>query len=317
IIYESELRLEVESIQNSIARTKSLLQEYKGIVEEIETRNSGKEAHLKLRVPVHKFDEALSELEKLGNLLSRSISADDVTDAFTDTKLRLETLKKIRTRLYSLLKLEKKAEEKVKILKEIQRLTTEIELMLTNLEYYKNKSSYSTIQLHLQALAHKTETVYIPSPFSWINNLSPSSISTRYKGFLFDSFKLHKPEDFFDRLSDYKDHKGNYIFTTPGYTSGLRVGYTRNYPKANREFWKQALLLDAKNRYYKVVEETKVSGNYEFISFETSKQEIYSIAFQVREKEIIICEGYFKDKDIYKQYKPSFVSFIEKLEVLR
>ena len=148
-------------------------------------------------------------------------------------QLRLQSLQLVRKRLYALLSRAKKPEEKVKILKEIARLTTEIEGLTSKLEYYKNKSSFSTITLSLSAFQRQVSVRYLPSPFPWIQELSIEKPSSHYTRLLFDVFAITKPKGYFDKLASYKEGKSNFIFITPGYSSGLRVGYVKNYPNAN------------------------------------------------------------------------------------
>lgn len=316
VIYTSSLRIQVKNVKNAIAEVRAINNTYQGFIEKLQTSNSYKQAVMVLRVPVASFDRAVEDLQKIGRVDAKTITADDITDKFTDAELRLQSLQLVRKRLYALLSRAKKPEEKVKILKEIARLTTDIEELTSQLEYYKNKSSFSTITLTLSAYQRQVAVKYLPSPFPWIQELSIEKRSSRYTRLLFDVFAIKKPKGYFDKLSSYKKRNSNFIFTTPGYSSGVRIGYVKNYPNANLAFWLQAVQLEAKKRFYKRIGKSTIRGKHKFqvLVFQTSDDTIYVLGIQVFGKHIVLCEGFFKDSKTYKAYRKTYDRWIKNVE---
>jgi len=80
-----------------------------------------------VRVPADRFDEAITRLEALGDVLHRNIQVQDVSEEFNDLNIRLETLNAMRTRLEELLARTATVTEALQIERELQRITLEIE----------------------------------------------------------------------------------------------------------------------------------------------------------------------------------------------
>lgn len=317
VIYTSRLKIQVESVKNSLAELRQTASLFNGYLEKLETSQSYKKASIVFRVPVQQFEKTVEQIKTMGVVLSQSLSAEDVTDQFTDTKLRTESLQRVRKRLYTLLKRAKKPEEKVKILKEISRITTELDTLRQTLEYLKSKSSYSTI--HIQFIAYESEAKaeFMPSPFPWIRSLAIKSRSSRFSGWLLDRFVLQDPRGFFNRLEEYRDFDQEFIYMTPGFTAGIRCGYVENYPLAGSTFWREALQQDMANRLFQQItyQKIKANGTYHVYDYHAGGDVIYSIAIRVRKKNIYIVEGYFKDEASYNKHNKAYYDFIKTLEL--
>ncbi|MBN1499707.1 MAG: DUF4349 domain-containing protein [Spirochaetes bacterium] len=316
VIYNSEYNINVENIKNSIAQIEKLAGSFNGFVETFETSDSYRNARIILRIPVEQFDKSLSEIEKIGKVTSKTISAEDVTEKYTDMKLHEESLKHIRERLYSLLKRAVKPEEKVKILKEISRITSEIEVLNANLEYYKNKAAFSTVIINLTAFMKQNTVNYIPSPFEWIRSLNVNYASAKPGGYFFNKLKYKSPEGYFEQEKSFRRGKAEFIFITPGFTSGIRAGYVDNYPSADDQFWKEALLIDASNRFYKLIE-NKTEGEknrYTVLAFRLPDSSVYAISYKTSGKKIIVSEAYFSTEEKYNELKENYFQFLNNLE---
>jgi hypothetical protein len=77
-----------------------------------------------LRVPVVEFKAAFDGLAELGDVLDKSMTAQDVTEAFTSVALRLKTARETRARLQELLARAVDEAEKLALLQEIQPLSS-------------------------------------------------------------------------------------------------------------------------------------------------------------------------------------------------
>lgn len=172
VVYTAGYRIGVESVRQTIDRVKEMTVRHGGFIESIHTSDSYMAAKIVARVPVAKFNDALEETEKLGRVEHKTVSATDVTMQFSDVTLRIDTAKKVRDRLYELLRRVEKSREKVDILREIARLTTEIDNMTAEREHLQSRASFSTLTLNLRALVRDIARRYIASPFGWIAGIS-------------------------------------------------------------------------------------------------------------------------------------------------
>ena len=102
-----------------------------------------------LKVPTAKADEFLKGARGIGKVTNFTISAEDLTDSITDTGVRLDNLKKLRLRLTELLAKSRNVEEMLKVEREINRVTTEIERLEAQLQNSRNRVNFVrfTIQI--------------------------------------------------------------------------------------------------------------------------------------------------------------------------
>lgn len=107
--------------------------------------------NMRLKVPVKKADEFLKSSGTLGKVSDFRISAEDLTDTITDLNVRLDNLRKLRTRLTELLKKAQKVEDMLKVERELNRITTEIERLDAQLQNNKNRVDFVTFDVALIA----------------------------------------------------------------------------------------------------------------------------------------------------------------------
>ncbi len=314
VIYSAEYRMQVESVRETVERVKEMTVRFGGFIESLNTSDSYKYARLVARIPVAKFDEALDAADKLGVVEQKTVSASDVTMQFRDMALRVDTSKKIRDRLYDLLKRAKEPSDKAEILREISRLTTEIDNITTQMNYLKSKSEFSTLSLELKAIVRDTSKVYIASPFAWIASLSPfrRSIIHGHDGdLLYDAPKgfFNYEKTFFRADSSVQD-----LFVNSDGSVKVRVGLVDNYPKADQKFWNEALLLDFENRKYSIKAKKRYEAKKSIILdsclITLSGRDVYFVAFGVKEKKIIIIETYGKDEKSFESNRQAIESII-------
>lgn len=128
-----------------------------------------------LRVPVQKFEEAWEAIVALGDVMDRSVRADDVTEAFTAIDLRARTLRATQARLVELLGKAKEEEEKLRLLQELTRVSEELDAIESQLRTLSDLAAMSRITV--EAVAREAFTASGGRPqldgFGWIGALSP------------------------------------------------------------------------------------------------------------------------------------------------
>lgn len=92
----------------------------------------------------------MNESSQFGNVTSKSIEGEDVTDQYMDTEIRLETLEIQAERLKELLKQAGDLEKLFKIEQELADVTYQIESLKGTLKKYDSLIDYSTIEINVE-----------------------------------------------------------------------------------------------------------------------------------------------------------------------
>lgn len=126
-----------------------------------------------VRVPAPKFTEVFAKIKALGPVLQQSVSADDVTEAFTAVELRLATLRTLRTRLQTLLAQAKSEQDKLALLAELQRVSEELDQRESQSRTLQGLADMSRITVEARRSERAIAARQDPSGFDWIRGLSP------------------------------------------------------------------------------------------------------------------------------------------------
>lgn len=318
VVYTADFSLEVESIRQSLDRIGSLVKGLEGFIESVSTSDSYGGARVVLRVPVKNFERALPEIEKLGTVTDRRVTASDVTMEFNDITLRIDTAKRVRDRMYELLRRVIKVEERVKILREIQRLTEQIDVLTTRMNYLAGRARFSTITVSMKAAVRDSVRSFIPSPFPWIAGLSPEKRSVFDDG---KKLSFDVPGGFFSLKRNYYEGSSPFLFTSPDGTLGVRLGLADNYPPADIRFWTEAFEIDVKNRMYRLEKSDELSGqhglSFRRYLFSRAGGGRYLVAFAVSGGSIWVVEAVSQSEAAYTRNAAAIDSFITSIRGAR
>lgn len=165
IVYTATITMAVYQVQPNLVQVERIAKEQGGY---LSLRNDNQ---ITVRVPREKFEHALGLIEKIGDVLHRDVSAEDVTDQYTDLEIRIKNARAMQTRLKQLL--EKAAvKEALDIERELARVTQELELMEGKLKLLKDKVAYSTITVAFQARGAALQGAgAVKLPFPWLGRL--------------------------------------------------------------------------------------------------------------------------------------------------
>jgi glycine cleavage system regulatory protein len=153
IIRNADLHLEVEKYEDAYKAIGEISRAKKGFISGASTTKlaNGKiRATVILRIPPEKFEEALADLGKLGNVRHQAITTADVTKQYLDLESRLKSKETLVERLKKVL-LEGRGTVKELMEVEVQMGATieQIEAIKGELKYYNDLVGMSTITMQV------------------------------------------------------------------------------------------------------------------------------------------------------------------------
>ena len=170
VIYNATLGMVVPDIGQTLATIQKQTKALGGYMQEI----AG--AGITVRVPVVKFEEAMSGFEKLGEVTQRRIKADDITEQMHDVKIRLENAEVVRQRLLGLVEKSTKVEDTLKIEQELMRVSETIELYKGKIKFLSSQASFSTVRVELNSPLPQKQVV-AQLPFAWVRALADGAVA--------------------------------------------------------------------------------------------------------------------------------------------
>jgi len=111
-----------------------------------------------LRIPSTKLNSFLDDLNIIGNIVSKTISSEDISTQYFDTETRVKSLKIQEERLLDLLKKSGSLKDIIELEKELTDVRYEIESLTTTLKTYDSLVNYSTVNLSISEVATITDT---------------------------------------------------------------------------------------------------------------------------------------------------------------
>lgn len=119
---------------------------------------------VEVRVPSPKFREALAAIEKIGEVTSRSVNAQDVSEEFHDLEVRLTNLKATRKRLEEFLAKSGTMQDMLAVERELERVAGEIDRIEGRLRFLKTRAAFSTITVSVTPKPEVVKQVAPPPP---------------------------------------------------------------------------------------------------------------------------------------------------------
>ncbi|MBN1959485.1 MAG: DUF4349 domain-containing protein [Deltaproteobacteria bacterium] len=299
--YNGFVKLRVTSPKETLASAAKLSETVGGYIESL-TDNA-----ITLRVPVAKFREIYAAVLKLGDVLDRSMTAEDVTDSYTYISLRLKTLKASRDRLIDLLARARKEHEKLQILAEIRRLTEEIDRAEMQVKTLASLAEFS--RLSIEAIARQpresSSSVDELAAFRWIRSLSPFSRDIAHQG---KRLKLNVPEGMV--LLSEKTH-----WTAESADGAVIWASTReNIPVGTTDYWMKAVQSRLAPEY-KSASITNI-GDFAVLRLVDQSEAAYRylIGLRVIDDELQIVEIYYPSQKHEQRYHDAVNNILERGE---
>ena len=103
--FTASLTLNVDDTGAALAQSQEIVRKSGGYTQDISNYRTV------LRIPAAQAESVVAQIEKLGTVLARRITGEDLTEQVSDLGIRLDNLQKLRLRLAELLKRSAKVEE--------------------------------------------------------------------------------------------------------------------------------------------------------------------------------------------------------------
>jgi hypothetical protein len=154
VVRTAELRIEVDkgTFAERLRTASSLARMLGGFVESSSTSSfeeGDASGEITLRVPVERYDDAMSQLAELGTLEASSEEGEDVTDRLVDLDARLRALRAEEDALNALMAEAANVNEVLSIRSTATGIRQQIEELAAQQASLEKRSSYSTIHVLL------------------------------------------------------------------------------------------------------------------------------------------------------------------------
>ncbi len=167
IIYTADLAIEVKQLEPALGKLKDLVRQAGGYISGLQQSGgaTGRTATVTVRVPAARFDQLVEELSKLGTVVGKSISTEDVSEQYVDLDARLRNLKREEERFLLILTKASRMQDVLAVERELARVRGEIEQIEGQLRHLNHRVSLSTVTVNLSLPADIGATV---ESGSWI-----------------------------------------------------------------------------------------------------------------------------------------------------
>lgn len=103
-----------------------------------------------LRIPTPQLEEAVGQIEALGDLRRQRIQRLDVTEQYTDLGIRLDNARNARSRYLELLQQAENVEAALQVERELQRLNETIDLLEGQQQRLEQDAVYATVRIDIR-----------------------------------------------------------------------------------------------------------------------------------------------------------------------
>ncbi|MGQ0465872.1 MAG: DUF4349 domain-containing protein [Sporichthyaceae bacterium] len=154
IAYTAEQTIEVEDVGKAVSQIEAAVDAASGLIAKSERAGGGPgepaSANLKLRIPPGNFESFLARIEKVGAVLERTTTGDDVTDQVVDVRSRIASARKSVERVRVLMDRASTLRDIVALESEVSSREAELEALLARQASLKKRTDLASVTVHLQ-----------------------------------------------------------------------------------------------------------------------------------------------------------------------
>lgn len=154
IVKNGYLDLVVDAVPDAADEVGQIAKTDGGFVQSSNVTENGDGTHsgqVSVRVPVDKFDAAMSDIKKLATLVkSETSTGQDVTEQYTDLQAQLRNAQAQEETYLAILKQAKTVNDTLQVQQQLGIIRGTIESLQGRIQYLTNTTSYSTISVTLE-----------------------------------------------------------------------------------------------------------------------------------------------------------------------
>lgn len=148
LIKTGNISIEVQSLKESEQALNQFVAEMGGYITNTWSYTNSFNATIK--IPADRFEEAMTKAGTLGKTRNRNTNTEDVTDQYFDLKTRIETKITMQQKFQEYLKKADDIKDLLEIERQLNSVTTDIEIMQGQFNRLANQISYSTITVSME-----------------------------------------------------------------------------------------------------------------------------------------------------------------------
>jgi Domain of unknown function (DUF4349) len=262
--------------------------------------------YVSLRVPTAQFDSLFVRIMRLGEVVSFSQEAEDITEAYNDVDLRFKLVEATLQRLEALVQKAKTDNQKLMLLGELKRLREEREVLLASKSALAQKAQFAAI--HLQLLGHTPEVndgelKKDLADFQWIRQLGPFD-ENRFKPRC--TLRFNAPEGM------VVSNKSRPWRATGSQGAQFWGSALEVKPMGDASFWNEAIRTRLKQGFKAV--DTLESGGYRFCKFQSygATPYFYWVGVNPDGDKLRLVELYFPNEAQQTQHLPAILASVQK-----
>ncbi len=157
VVYTAHVGLKVEDVDDSLDAIKLIAVLHGGYISGVNTRDE--RGSVTIRVPQSRFHDAITDLEELGEVTTRDLMGDDVTEEYVDLEAQLVSLRHQETRLFEIMEMGTTVDSVLKVERELERVRNRIESILGRINFLDNRVDLSTITVSLREEIPEVEVI--------------------------------------------------------------------------------------------------------------------------------------------------------------
>jgi hypothetical protein len=166
LVYTADFVLAVYETQKTVDAVQALAERAGGYL------SNRSDTSITVRIPADRFEDAIAEIQSLGDVVRRNVSSEDVTAEYRDLEVQLANAIAMRDRFAALLEKATTVAESLGIERELGRVTATIERIRGRLKVLADLASYSTVTVEVQ---RKQSAMMQQGPFNlplpWLGDL--------------------------------------------------------------------------------------------------------------------------------------------------
>ena len=151
VISSATISIKVKVVEEAMAQIRTFAEDVGGFVEQLSSSGSDKrqQASMTVRVPQDQFFTALERIETLGEVQSKNVGSEDVSEQFIDLDARLRSTLREEESMLALLGRSVTVSEVLAIERELARVRSEIERLQGQLNFLERRVALATISIFL------------------------------------------------------------------------------------------------------------------------------------------------------------------------